>query len=1158
MKKIRIWGRGEPSIWNKSFRLMKLTILFFVVGLMQVSASVYSQTAKLSLEMRNSRVVDVLEEIEKQSEFRFAYSSELIDLNRIVSVEINEKSIEKTLSTLFEGTNVKYVLYDRHIMLYPKDMDEIPEDNPILNLGEQQRIVTGTVTDADNQTLPGVTVILKGTTIGTITNVDGNYSLTNIPENATLIFSFLGMRTQEIEVGNQTNINVTMAVDAIGLDEVVAIGYGVTKKSDLTGSVTTVKAEDLDNVKMTSIDQGLVGRAAGVQVINASGVPGSAPAVRVRGTTSLQGANEPLYVVDGFPIYAGRGSGVAGGAGGSSRISGMSNINPNDIESIEILKDASATAIYGARAANGVVLITTKSGSIGNDKISFSANYGLQNVTKKYDMMDAYNYALLQNEATVNDGGVPIYSQSDLAEIQTNPDLATNWQDEVFVTAPTQQYNIAFTGGDKKTTYAITGGYLKQEGIIKSTDFERYTARVNLTRQMTDWLKVGTHFTANRILSHQQNADANAVIRATTEFNPIFPIYEGEGYSFLPYNDGGYTDTNDGILMNNPVATVDNVLRQTLRNGILGDMFVEMTITPHLIAKVSAGANISNVKNDTYLPIATREGKGNSGRGTVAYNLNQNWLNENTLSYINEFGDHSVSAVVGATFQENYYESVSASSQGYTNDILQENNLGGGEVYNQPGSSRTRWGLISYLGRANYSYQGKYLATIAGRIDGSSRFGEENKYAFFPSGSVAWRASEEDFIKDLNTFSNLKIRASFGYTGNQEIGLYNSLPTTSTNSYTWGDGTLATGVSPNKIPNPGLKWEKTGQFDVGVDMGFFKNRLGVTVDYYHKKTTQMLYSEQVPFSSGFTSYLNNIGSMQNQGVELEITGAIFTGDFKWDANFNISANRNKVLSLAGVLYKDVGSFQGDVKIDSWLRRIWVGEPIGAFFGWQFDGIFQDQAEVDAHNQTIGNAWVGGRKYKDVSSLDDNPEDGKYTGAPDGVVDNADRQKIGSALPDFIGGMNNNLSYKNFNLNVFFQWSVGNDIWSYDKTQLTLPTGGQNVYAYMVNRWTPSNQSNVLPKATTNRQIVINDYYLEDGSYLKIKNIVLGYTFPKSLVPVVDRLNVYASLNNFITFTKYSGFDPEVSYRGASNLTMGEDYATYPQSKTVMFGVKIDF
>jgi len=807
---------------------------------------------------------------------------------------------------------------------------------------------------------------------------------------------------------------------------------------------------------------------------------------------------------------------------------------------------------------NGVVLITTKSGTFGTDKISFSANYGMQNVTKKYDVMDAYNYALLQNEAVVNDGGGAIYSQGDLSEIKANPELATNWQDEIFVTAPTQEFNIAFTGGDKKTNYAITGGYLKQEGIVKNTDYERFTARINLSRQMNDWLKTGTHLTANRIFSNQQRVDGGAVIRGATQFNPIFPIMEGEGYSFVPLNDGGYTDVNDGILINNPLATVNEVLRQTQRNGFLGDVFMEIRLTPHLIAKVTGGVNISNIKNDTYLPMSTREGVGVSGQGTIGYSLNQNWLNENTLSYINDFGDHSVSAVVGATFQENMFENVSASSQGYTNDILQENNLDGAEVYNRPNSSKTRWGLISYLGRVNYSYQGKYLATLAGRIDGSSRFGVDNKYAFFPSGSLAWRASEEDFIKELNIFSNLKMRASFGYTGNQEIGLYNSLPTTGTQTYTFGDGSLATGVSPNKIPNPGLQWEKTRQFDMGVDMGFFNNRLGVIIDYYHKKTTEMLYSEQTPFSSGFTSYLNNIGSMQNQGLELEIRGDIFTGDFKWDANFNISANRNKVLSLAGVLYKDVGAFQGDLKIDSWSRRIWVGESIGAFFGWQFDGLFQDQAEVDAHNQTIGNAWVGGRKYKDVSSEDDNPDDGKYTGDPDGKIDNSDRQEIGNALPDFIGGMNNNFSYKNFNLNVFFQWSVGNDIFSYDKTQLTLGTGGQNVYAYMVDRWTPSNPSNEFPKATTNRQIVINDYYIEDGSYLKIKNIVFGYTFPESMVKIVDRLNVYCSLNNFITFTNYSGFDPEVSYRGASNLTMGEDYSTYPQSKTVMFGVKVDF
>ncbi|HUX55341.1 MAG TPA: TonB-dependent receptor [Bacteroidales bacterium] len=1150
MKKNKPFGELFYRSLKKTLLTMRIAIILMILGILQARANdAYAQKTRLSLNFSDADLVKVLDKIEDESEFFFLYNEKLLDTERKVSITANDELVSSILDNLFAGTDVKYTIIDRKIILAPDYLSEV--------VSQQQNQVSGTVTDK-NGPIPGVNVVVTGTTLGAMTDINGKYSIYVPQGSKSLTFTFIGMEPQEISIGTLTQINVTMVESAIGLDEVIVIGYGTQKKSDLTSSVASVKATDLENVKMQSIDQGLAGRAAGVQVLNSSGLPGSAPAVRIRGTTSLQGANEPLYVIDGFPIYAGEGSGNAGSQAGSSNISGISNINPNDIASIEILKDASATAIYGARAANGVVLITTKSGSIGNDKISFSANYGLQNVTKKYDVMDAYNYALLQNEAVVNDGGGPIYSVEDLAEIKANPSLATNWQDEVFVSAPTQEYNISFTGGDKRTTYAITGGYLKQDGIVKSTDFERFTTRINLSRQMNDWLKTGTHFTANRILSKQQRVDGTGIIRGATQFNPIFPIYEGQGYSFVPLNNGGYTDWNDGVEITNPVATINDVLRQTLRNGILGDIFMEIKLTPHLTAKVSGGANISNVKDDTYLPMSTTEGVGTSGQGTIEYGLNQNWLNENTLSYINNFGEHSVSAVVGATFQENIYEYVSASSQGFTNDILQENNLDGGQVYNKPLSSKTRWGLLSYLGRVNYSYKHKYLASIAGRIDGSSRFGSDNKYAFFPSGSLAWRASEEEFIKNLNVFSNLKVRGSFGYTGNQEIGLYNSLPTTGTQTYTWGDGSLATGVSPNKIPNPRLQWEQTGQFDVGFDMGFFNNRLGVTVDYYHKKTTKMLYSEQVPFSTGFTSYLNNIGSMQNQGIELEITANIFTGAFKWDANFNISANRNKVLSLAEVLYKDVGVNQGDVKIDPWLRRIWVGESIGAFYGWQFDGIFQNQAEVDAQNQTIGNAWIGGRKYKDVSSEDDNPEDGKYTGAPDGVVDNSDRQIIGNALPDFIGGMNNNLSYKNFNLNVFLQWSVGNDIWSYDKTQLTLPTGGQNVFSYMADRWTTTNPSNELPKATTNRQIVANDYYIEDGSYLKIKNIVLGYTFPESMVKVVDRLNIYCSLNNFITFTNYSGFDPEVSFRGASNLTMGEDYGTYPQSKTVMFGVKVDF
>jgi TonB-linked SusC/RagA family outer membrane protein len=1156
MKKIDLGKFPDFKGKRKLLLTMKLTLIFLLACFMQVSATVYSQNTKFSFDVQNKRIVDVLREIEDNSNFRFFYQREQVDVEKKVDLNITDETVEEILPELFTGQEITFDVRKDNLILIKPEGEESSIPVFSANQQQQQGVVTGTVTEESGEPLPGVTVILKGTTQGTVTNADGEYTLTGIPEDATLQFSFVGMQTQEVEVDNQTNIDVTMVVDAIGIEEVVAIGYGTMKKSDVTGSVTSVKTEDLENVKMQSIDQALAGRAAGVQVIQSSGVPGSAPAVRVRGTTSLQGANEPLYVVDGFPIYAGGGSGNAGTSAGSSNISGIANINPSDIESIEILKDASATSIYGARAANGVILITTKSGTAGNDKVSFSADYGFQSITKKMDVMDAYQYALLKNEAYTNEGSNPVYSESDLQEIRNNPELGTNWQDEVFQVAPTQEYNISFTGGDRKTNYAITGGYNKQEGIIKSTDFERFTSRINLSRQMNSWLKAGTHISAFRIFSNQQNVDGLGVVNGATQFSPILPIYSGQGYSFLPSSSASeYTLVNDGIIINNPVATMNEVVRQTLRNGILGDIFVDIKITPNLTAKIKGGANISNVKNDTYLPSNTNEGQGQNGVGTIRYNLNQNWLNENTLSYVNEFGNHSVNAVVGATFQENIYEYVLASSQGFTNDILQENSLQGAETYNTPGSGKTRWGLISYLARANYSYNGKYLASIAGRMDGSSRFGIDNKYAFFPSGSVAWRASEEEFIKDLNAFSNLKVRASFGYTGNQEIGLYNSLPTTGTQSYTFGDGTLATGVSPNKIANSSLQWEKTSQIDVGVDMAFFDNRLGLTVDYYYKKTTEMLYSEQVPFTTGFTTYLNNIGSMQNQGIEFEIRGDILRGDLKWNTDFNLSFNRNKVLSLAGVLYKDVGVNQGHLKIDPWSRRLFVGEPIGAFFGWQFDGIIQEGETI---NQTISQVGPGRRKYKDVSSEDDNPDDGKYTGEPDGVVDNADRQVIGNALPDFIGGMNNNFSYKNFSLNVFLQWSVGNDILNFDKTQLTLPTGGQNVYAALVNRWTPENPSNEYPLASTNRQIVFNDYYIEDGSYLKIKNIVLGYTFPKTLVKFADRLYLYSSLNNFITFTKYSGFDPEVSLHGASNLTMGEDYSTYPQSKTVMFGVKIDF
>lgn len=848
-----------------------------------------------------------------------------------------------------------------------------------------------------------------------------------------------------------------------------------------------------------------------------------------------------MYVIDGFPVYSGSGFGETGG---NARMSGLSTINPADIESIEILKDASATAIYGARAANGVVLITTKSGKEGRDQVSFDAYYGVQKVVQKIDVMNAYDYATLVNEAYTNDGLSPVYGADKMAELQANP-KGTDWQEEIFRAAPVQNYQLSFSGGDKKTNYAVSGNYFNQEGVIINSGFKRYSGRVNIARNISNKFKVGTNFNVSKTMSNAVPTDAGGsggVVTGAMKFNPILPVYANQEL-------GIYTQVNSpGIIYPNPVASALEQVRESAMLRVLGNIFGEYEFVPNLVGKVSFGTDLVNTKFDTFIPTSIFESNG-IAKGTINGGYTTNWLNENTLSWNKKINDmHSVSLLGGITFQKNFYESLRASSQDFVNNSLEENALGSGSVYNQPGSSKTEWSLVSYLGRVNYNFNEKYLLSLNGRIDGSSRFGENNKYAFFPSGAFAWRAIEEDFIQNMNTFSNLKARVSYGVTGNQEIGLYNSLPTLTNTTYTIGRA-LMTGFYPNSIPNPNLRWEKTSQFDFGLDFGFFGERLRFTTDYYFKKTIDLIYDVAVPYVSGFGSSLQNIGSIQNQGVELMIGADILAQtELKWTSSFNISFNRNKVLELGGESYKDVGGGDGHLKTGS-VHRLIVGQPIGLFYGYISDGIIQNAEELAAGPVGPTN-WIGGRRYLDISGPN---------GVPDGVVNATyDRAIIGGPNPDFFGGFTNTISYKGFELNAFTQFSYGADIFNYNAMELELPSGGQNVYSDLVNRWTPSNPSDVYPKATTNRSAVFSDVFMEDGSYLKIKTLTLGYTFPASEIKALSGLKLYITGQNLFTFTNYSGYDPEVSYRGATNLQLGEDFGGYPQSRTFMIGAKINF
>ena len=1008
-----------------------------------------------------------------------------------------------------------------------------------------EQTIRGTVTDGDNnEPLPGVNVLARGTTNGTVTDIDGRYSITVSDEVTTLVFSSIGFVTQEVPINGRSEINLTMSADVQSLSEVVVVGYGTVKKSDITGSVASIDGQDIKEIPITSLDQGLQGRAAGVQVTQSSGQPGSVATIRIRGGNSLQGGNEPLYVIDGFPIY--NGSGIPNATGNDNqnntntgpRINPLASLNPNDIASMEILKDASATAIYGSRGANGVVLITTKGGQAGQDQISFESYYGVQSVRKTIDVMNATQFAELANEALTNDGLEPRFTEEEISGFGKG----TDWQDEIFRTAPIQNYQLTFSGGDQKTTYAVSGGYFSQDGTIINSYFRRLSSRVNLNRKISDRFNAGTHLTLNRsnsntLLTGTDGGGGTGVVLGAIMMSPTVGIFQED-------DPTRYTQVNEGILLPNPVATAREINNLSTTTRFLGDIYGEYEIIEGLTAKVSFGADLLSNKGNYYEPSFIYQGSGNGGRGVVSSLQTTNWLNENTVTYnktINE--NHSINLLGGITFQGNRTEFVSASAQGFVTDALEQNSLQGATVYNQPVTRTPEWGLISYLGRINYSLYERYLFTLTGRVDGSSRFGSGNKYGFFPSGAVAWQVSEEGFMQNVSVVDDLKLRASYGITGNQEIGLYNSLATLTSDNYSFGEA-LVTGFRPNRIPNEDLQWERTAQFDVGLDVGFVDNRFRLTADYYYKKTTELLYDADVPWTSGFSSALQNIGSVQNQGVELGIGADVLTGALSWTADFNIAFNRNKVLELGAVDFFLAGGNSGHLKV-SQVSRVEEGLPIGSFYGYLAEGIFRSEDEVAISAQP--NAQPGDRRYRDLNG------DGAITAEEDRTV-------IGNAQPDFFGGLTNRLRWRGFELNVFFQWSYGNDILNYNRFELELPTGGQNVSAELVDRWTPENPDAEYPRATRQRAILFSDRQLEDGSYLRIKNLTFGYTFPglvgQSGIEWLSALKVYVSTQNLWTLTNYSGFDPEVSRYGATNLNLGEDYGVYPTAKTVMLGLNL--
>ena len=987
----------------------------------------------------------------------------------------------------------------------------------ILVSAQEDRTITGTVTDAsDDMPLPGVSVVVQGTVTGAVTDFDGNYSIEVASQNNMLLFSYIGYGKKEIDIGNRSTIDIQLQKQASELDEVVVVGYGTVKKSDITGSVASVNQESLEAIPLVSVDQVLQGRMAGVQVTQGDFTPGKGASIRIRGGNSMLGGNDPLYVIDGFP-------------------GDFNNINPNDIQSIEVLKDASATAIYGARGANGVVLITTKRGQTGKSNIELNIYQGMQQQREKIEMLNAVEYATLANEKAVNVGIDPYY-----------PDLnnlpgSTDWQDVVFDSAPVSSYNLSATGGNERNKYAISGSYFKQDGIVKNTDYERTSIRANLDNQINDWLRIVTSISGNHDVRNDsfEGFSWNSVVTSSLQTPPIAPIFDANGDYFL-VSDLPSADP----VWENPLTKIDGLLDREIGNNFIGNTQFNFKLHKNLELGVRLGAEYNSVRGDRYVRrIVPSNNNGGAGiNQSDSYRL----LNENTLNYTNTFNDkHDLNVLVGFMAQEDTFTRVNAGASDFVNDNLLTDDIGSGSVINGIGSFKSESTILSYLGRINYGYDNRYLFTFTARADGSSRLGNRNKWGFFPSDAVAWRVSQEQFLEDSKTISNLKFRASLGTTGSQEIGLYNSLSRLGSTVATLGaDEARNIGFVPVALENPDLKWEVTEQLDVGMDLGLFDQRLEFTLDYYVKNTSDLLARVPLGISSGFENVLLNFGSIRNQGFEASVFARIIEKEkLKWNVGFNISTNRNEVLEVA----TDTGEFLASSlqsPIDAPVNIIREGEPLSSFFGFRTNGLWETNQD---ENSVQPNALAGDQRYVDISG--------------DGTIDDDDKVIIGNPIPDFDYGFTSQLSWGNFDLNILVQGSQGGQVFNGLRFSVADNFArNANQFREALDRWTPQNQNvNAATPRLSNVSPLVSDRFVEDASFVRLREISLAYRLPidKLKINWMTNLQVFINAQNWITITNFSGFDPEI--RGSyGTLVNGVDYGTYPAAKTINIGANITF
>ena len=1036
-----------------------------------------------------------------------------------------------------------------------------------------QVLVKGTVKDNLGEGVPGASVQVKGTSQGTITDLDGKFAFSVPNKNAIIVISFIGYVTVEQKVDTQKPMVITLREDTKTLDEVVVVGYQEVRKRDLTGSVAKANMNDVLTAPVASFDQALGGRIAGVNVTSGEGMPGGTMNIVIRGNNSLTQENSPLFVIDGFPV---------------EDTSASSTLNPSDIESIDFLKDASATAIYGARGANGVVIVTTKKGKVGRAQLTYDGSFGVQHITRTIPMMNAYEFVKLQNEMypTVVAGSYLMNYEGKQWTLEDYRNIDQyNWQDEIFQTAWQQSHTLRLTGGTEGVRYNASLSYYDQDGTLLETGYKRMQGRMNTVVRRG---KLNMSLTTNYSRSIQTGSTPSST--SYSGMNNLF--YSVWGYrpvtspdtplSFLmdSATDNAVDSSNDYRF--NPILSLKNEYRKNYINNLQMNGFAEYEVINGLKVKVSAGYTYDARKNDQFNNSKTRYGGPTSTdkvNAQVTRSERLTWLNENTVTYqTNIKKKHFINALAGITFQNSDYEAYAFRTTHIPNESLGMAGMSEGQA-STSSSVKSSWSMLSYLGRINYNYKSKYYATASFRVDGSSKFNKNNRFGYFPSASLAWTFTEEEFMKPIKSIlSNGKLRFSWGLTGNNRIGEYDYYQLlsvlksrigsyTATNSipsgvYPFENDATNAGTVPISLQNKNLKWETTEQWNLGVDLSFFDERIGLTMDIYRKNTRDLLLAAQLPYSSGFYNATKNIGKVRNDGLEISLnTLNIKTRDFQWSSNFNISFNKNKVLALSENQTALMTAVQFDQNYNgqsSYIAKI--GLPMGLMYGYVYEGTYKyDDFNKSGnsyslkssvpHFSTENNTQPGMPKYADLNG--------------DGVVDSNDRTIIGRGLPVHTGGLTNDFTYKGIDLSIFFQWSYGNDIMNANRLFFESSNNRSrelNQYASYTNRWTADNPTSDIPAATnSSSNRVISSRIIEDGSFLRLKNVTIGYTFPSQMTKKwkIDKARIYVAAQNLWTWTGYSGYDPEVSVRNSA-LTPGLDYSSYPRAYSVSFGVSLGF